>query len=293
MSASPVIQGLDGLMTLSRREGVDIRPTLLRVLTDLYVQTRSHTPSEEAQYVALALRLIESVDDATRAIVAERLAGYARPPLAVVRRLGELARQAPAPPLAPEPAREAKDLGEAFFAATSYERQMMLTNLEPADATPARPHPAAVETCRRLEAAMLEHRSDEFMRILQSALILPRAIVDKITKDNGGEPLIIAAKALGMERAAVERILLGLNPAISHSVQRVYELSALFDELSAHAAETMVTLWRGQMPARRGQHQPALWNDEQRSARAAATPVRHQSHRRSDAIAAQFRNSGR
>jgi hypothetical protein len=76
-------------------------------------------------------------------------------------------------------------------------------------------------------------------------------------------------------------------------VQRVYELSALFDDLTVHAAETMVALWRGQMPARRGSHQSALWNDEQRSARATATPARHQTHRRSDAVAAQFRNSGR
>ena len=38
MTASPLFPGFDGLMTLSRREGVDIRPTLLRVLTDLYVQ---------------------------------------------------------------------------------------------------------------------------------------------------------------------------------------------------------------------------------------------------------------
>ena len=30
-------------MTLSRREGVDIRPTLLRVLTDLYVQASAHS----------------------------------------------------------------------------------------------------------------------------------------------------------------------------------------------------------------------------------------------------------
>ncbi len=30
-------------MTLSRHEGVDIRPTLLRVLTDLYVQTSAHS----------------------------------------------------------------------------------------------------------------------------------------------------------------------------------------------------------------------------------------------------------
>ena len=46
MTAAPLFPGFDGLMTLSRREGVDIRPTLLRVLTDLYVQARSHTADE-------------------------------------------------------------------------------------------------------------------------------------------------------------------------------------------------------------------------------------------------------
>ena len=46
MTASPLFPGFDGLMTLSRREGVDIRPTLLRVLTDLYVQASAHSADE-------------------------------------------------------------------------------------------------------------------------------------------------------------------------------------------------------------------------------------------------------
>jgi hypothetical protein len=54
-------------MTLSRREGVDIRPTLLRVLTDLYVQTAAHSADEKRQFVELTSRLIDQVDDATRA----------------------------------------------------------------------------------------------------------------------------------------------------------------------------------------------------------------------------------
>src|SRR5690348_122268 len=111
---------IEGLVDLACRKGVDVRPTLLRVLTDLYVQTRSHTPGEEAQYVELALRLIESVDEATRAVVAERLTAYPRAPLAVVQRLRELAQQAPAPALEPRAEPEAEDLGAAFFAATSY-----------------------------------------------------------------------------------------------------------------------------------------------------------------------------
>jgi hypothetical protein len=46
MTAAPLFPGFDGLMTLSRREGVDIRPTLLRVLTDLYVQASAHSPTK-------------------------------------------------------------------------------------------------------------------------------------------------------------------------------------------------------------------------------------------------------
>jgi hypothetical protein len=74
MTDYPAFPRIEGLLDLERRNGVDVRPTLLRVLTDLYVQTRSHTPDEEAQYVELALRLIDSVDEPTRNAVSSRLA---------------------------------------------------------------------------------------------------------------------------------------------------------------------------------------------------------------------------
>src|ERR1700709_57995 len=80
MTAPPLFPGFDGLMTLSRREGVDIRPTLLRVLTDLYVQTSAHTGDEERQFVELTSRLIDQVDDATRAVVRGRLSIYPNTP---------------------------------------------------------------------------------------------------------------------------------------------------------------------------------------------------------------------
>src|SRR5207253_8472733 len=88
MTAAPLFPGLDGLMTLSRREGVDIRPTLLRVLTDLYVQASKHTTDEERQFVELTSRLIDQVDDATRAAVRARLAIYPNAPDATLRKLG-------------------------------------------------------------------------------------------------------------------------------------------------------------------------------------------------------------
>jgi hypothetical protein len=185
------------------------------------------------------------------------------------------------------------ELGTAFFAADSYERQMMLTNLEAAD-TPHRV-PVAAETCKRLEAAALSGNTAEFTQILESALLLPRAIAEQIVTDTSGEPLVIAAKALGMERASLQRILLVLNPAIGHSVERVYALSALHDEISVATADSMVGIWRGRAPQhRRATYQPGLYDDQQRSARSAATPSRYQSTaRRSDPLAARLRNLGR
>src|SRR5664280_1763746 len=88
MTTPPLFPGFDGLMTLSRREVVDIRPTLLRVLTDLYVQADAHSADEERQFVELASRLIDEVDDATRAAVRARLAIYPGTPAEVLGKLG-------------------------------------------------------------------------------------------------------------------------------------------------------------------------------------------------------------
>src|SRR6202167_1972500 len=88
MTAPPLFPGFDGLMTLSRREGVDIRPTLLRVLTDLYVQANAHSADEERQFVELTSRLIDEVDDATRAAVRARLAIYPGTPAEILKKLG-------------------------------------------------------------------------------------------------------------------------------------------------------------------------------------------------------------
>jgi hypothetical protein len=83
----PTFASLEGLLDHRRRDGFDIRPTLLRVLTDLYLQKPAHPPDDERYYTELALRLINSTDVPARAAVAERLAPYAAAPRAVVLRL--------------------------------------------------------------------------------------------------------------------------------------------------------------------------------------------------------------
>lgn len=81
--------GIQGLVDLARRDRVELRPVLLRVLTDLYVQEATHGPAERARYAELACRFLDSVDLATRTVVAERLASYPNTPPAVA---GKLAR---------------------------------------------------------------------------------------------------------------------------------------------------------------------------------------------------------
>lgn len=81
--------GIQGLAELARRDRGELRPVLLRALTDLYVQEPVHGPAERARYGELACRFLDSVDIATRTAVAERLANYPGTPPAVA---GKLAR---------------------------------------------------------------------------------------------------------------------------------------------------------------------------------------------------------
>ena len=118
--------GFDGLMSLSRREGVDVRPTLLRVLTDLYVQASTHSEDEQRQFSELATRLIDQVDDATRASVKAKLAIYPSTPVPILQKLGlvaaqegrrvPLAREIPVSPQPPSPVRAPTDAEQRMAA---------------------------------------------------------------------------------------------------------------------------------------------------------------------------------
>jgi hypothetical protein len=63
---SGILSSLENLTHFGFRDGVDMRPTLIRVLTDLYVQKLTHTVEEKRHYTELALRLLDVVDVATR-----------------------------------------------------------------------------------------------------------------------------------------------------------------------------------------------------------------------------------
>src|SRR5262245_3211602 len=86
MTILPGFPRLDGLYELDEK-GIDIRPTLLRVLTDQYVASQRHTPEEERHYTELAMRLIDETDSVSRAAVAARLARHPSAPRAIILRL--------------------------------------------------------------------------------------------------------------------------------------------------------------------------------------------------------------
>src|SRR5882724_5550232 len=303
MTTSPLFPGFDGLLTLSRREGVDIRPTLLRVLTDLYVQTSKHTTDEERQFIELTSRLIGEVDDATRAAVRARLAIYPGTPAETLRKLGlrparpdqpvPLARAIPSPLPEPAPATppadaplrlapnlsmqpaDAAEIANMFFGANGSERVSILHSLAgtPLKASPRIPEARALRAIETLEMAAFAADVENFTIELGETLILPARMAAQVVDDPGGEPLACAAKALGMPSPVFQRVLLFLNPEIGTSVRTVYRLSRLYDDLSERSALVMLAAWRGSILAvARAKYRPSLYDDERSRARPSAQP---------------------
>jgi hypothetical protein len=360
----------DSMPALTRYDGVDSRPTLLRVLTDLYVQKPAHSVEEEHHYTELALRLVEVVDLATRKTIAERLVRYPAAPLAVIQRLArdifefaklelghvptdpqlrDAPRLAPVPPPRREPARQPvldaantipptdspvapvpgtltarlfaehtpaeptvapveaeaasapvpppprplatnvngsiaratplsppeRQLGEQFYALDVPARRLMLLRLAAASERPPATIKPMGDVCTRLEAAALGGQPDVFIGELEGSLAIARTEAQRIVNDTSGEPVVVAAKALAMPLDVLQRILLFLNPAVGRSVERLYALSALYEELRPDAALRLVAAWRSATapPAKTARHQPQLFDDERRSARDNAAPA--------------------
>jgi hypothetical protein len=376
----PHLAGFEGLLDLDRR-GVDIRPTLLRVITDQYVHSLTHTPDEERQYTELALRLLDETDIPTRAAVAARLASQTCAPRAIILQLArdvlEVAEpvlrrsprltsddlaviaaergpayaeiigrrtlpEPPAPPTvapyapertprpasppdltpaappaaplrqeaAPSPAELARadvaapkqssevaqkaapaapdlhaaELCELFFAAAPFERRLIMTAL---DYLPRPPKLAPTAMPRtdvwRLESAALQHNTDAVVRELERALRLSRRQARRIVNDEMGEPIVAAAKALQVPDDVLQRMLLFMNPRVGQSVDRVYELAALFGDISTEAACHMIAIWRDADPpdSPAAKHE-ALWRDAVEDARQALSDITRRSATRKE-----------
>jgi hypothetical protein len=305
MTTLPSLPGFDGLITLSRREGVDIRPTLLRVLTDLYVQANAHSGDEARQFVELTSRLIDEVDDATRAAVRARLAVYPGTPVEVARKLGlkpaspdqrvPLAPEIPAISSAATPVKpssevqlriasnlsmqptDAAEISDMFFHASAGGRVLILHDLHDSQLRASARIPAAraARAIETLEMAAFAADIENFTLELGDALILPSRVAAQVVSDPGGEPLACAAKALDMPSAVFQRVLLFLNPEFGSSVNYVYRLSRMYDILSERSALIMLAAWRGStLAAARAKYRSSLYDDERHRVRSVSPQTR-------------------
>ncbi len=255
----------ENLLGLADRPGNDIRARLLLALTALYVERATHTEEEKRQYAELAQRLIDVVDETTRAAVAGILRGH---PTASIEISGRLSQNAPPDPRteeraripaidvapAPEAAASSHDAldpaewGEAFFAATAAARRslLMLIAKKCEELNAESMQDIARADYERLDAAALQGRIGEFIREFERVLDLPRGLCERIINDPCGEPIVVAAVAVHMPIAVLQRILLLVNPAVSHSVERVFDLTNLAYDLERGAAVRLLSSWRDQ-----------------------------------------------
>jgi hypothetical protein len=255
------------------------------------------------------------VDVPTRVAVAKRFAHYQRPPLRVLQWLardlpmvaGELRshpplqapgaeprgngaaapdkidppgeEHQPRPPVESIDAAAATELNELFFTATTTERRLILLNMHVVD-----PHPTlrnrivtGASIGQELEGAVLTGKREHFAARLAQALRISHEQARRIANDELGEPVLVAAKTLALRRDVLYRILMFVNPAVAHSVERVHTLAALYDALQAQAAEAMLAIWQALPATERARfgHRTQLQEESRPRARAGATTQRN------------------
>jgi hypothetical protein len=311
MKALAAFAGLEGLFDLAEGNGVDMCATLLRVLTDLYLQRPIHTPEDEHYYTELALRLIEATGVSERAALTARLASYPSAPKPVLERLARDVLEVAGPILehsqrptsagletaaaetragahaetaatrpgsAPQSVRvvEACELSELFYAAKAPERRLILINLDYAVLIPSQPLPAMQRTdVWRLESAALEHNAETLIGELERMLAVSRAQARRIVNDELGEPIVVAAKAMALPAEVLQRVLLFWSPWVGQPVDRICELADLYDEISTDAARRLIAIWREDERAEDEpiHQEPVAWRRAAENARRALSEV--------------------
>src|SRR5262249_41691571 len=273
LNASPA--SLADPLQLGRKDALDLRSTWLRVLPDLYLQRPVHTPEDESYYTELTLRLLDAVDVSERAALAARLARYSSPPQALLGRLardviqvarpildhprwigpagGKSAAQAAIPPAGLPPTgtphspteSEAHALSELFFAASSFERRLILANLDYAVLIPMASVPiAAGADIWRWASVIPQSRIEAAAHELETALGVSRMQLRRILSDERGEPIVVIARAINLPAKVLVGRLGQRDCAITQSPVHIEAFGTLYDEITVAAARRMVTIWR-------------------------------------------------
>jgi hypothetical protein len=149
---------------------------------------------------------------------------------------------------AEQPATLTPEFGEAFFSASPAERRRLLSLIAHSCCDDP---PDAPEHGERVFGSIdgFDGRISEFTREFERLIDVPKTLYERILNDPSGEPMVVAAKAAGMPIAILQRILLLDDPAASHSVERVYDLTELYHDLAGRTARDLLVQWRTQAAA--------------------------------------------
>ena len=171
---------------------------------------------------------------------------------------------------------------------------MILLNLEYAWSIPLEPL-ASLQRADiwRLESAALQHNLEAVVRDFERTLGISLRQARRIINDDFGEPIVVAAKAMMLPADVLQRMLLFMNPRVGQSVDRVYDLAALFTEITVDAARRLIAILRDADPAEHSpvRYESTPWRTAADNARRALSEVSRrpevQPHPRQRSMAAE------
>lgn len=227
----PRLPQVQRLIGLARSNGVDVRPTLLRVVVDQFVAEPHHSAAEVTRFGELVLHLLDRAEAGERAIVAAKLAPHPQTPAALARRLAADVAAVACPVLAQSPALSDDD---QFLAVRSGDADK-----------------AAAVACRAdlgLAALVaLEDFDDPRVRAALAARVPAQPVA--MRRSIGDKPSDLGTAFLGGSSAQRETLIaeLALRPPpagarIPTDPQRAIELSALSRRDGAIAAALAAVL---------------------------------------------------
>ena len=152
---------------------------------------------------------------------------------------GKLEAKAPAPFAAPE----------GFLAAPPTERMRLIAVTRRATlgqaTTPITRDEALISD---LKDSAVDRNWIRFSVALSRKTGLPTDVVDRLIRDDGGEPLALLLCLIGANPAEAVRILLCCDATIAHSYKRVRDLSLIVEDTPATAAGALIFGMTGARP---------------------------------------------
>lgn len=133
------------------------------------------------------------------------------------------------------------EFGSAFLAAAPAGRRAMLAAVAAARGAAVAPPHDSVQV--RIDVSPWRGRTGAFARDFARLIEAPQPLAERILNDPSGEPLVIAARAVGMALAVLQRVLVLASPA-PHPVARVWDLSELYHAVDVGTARELLAAWR-------------------------------------------------